>query len=520
MAMNGMLSVNYPSVYRSFTSNFGFSTGLVSWDTLQNTIDGFRAKTGGNLTEDSVAYLQNTTLRWSASDFHKRSLYLIARDIVTSVNGTTSGSSNATAATPSKAVNFVHGIEGYVEELQVPKANTFMTVLLVFSIILAAITAGILLFKIFLEIWALFGTFPTRLTSFRQRYWWLLAKTVTNLILLLYGVWVLYCIYQFKIGDSWAAKVLAGVTLFLFTAVLVGFTWRIYHLAHKYEKSEGDTSALFDNKETWQKYSLFYAGYKKSYWWLFIPAIIYMFTKSCIIAGADGHGLAQSAGQLVVEFLFLILILILRPYSLKSGNWINVIIQVVRVISVVCVLVFVDELGVSDEGKTVIGYVLIIVQSVLTALLAILIAVNAIAGCVRMNPHRKRRKEAGKSPVKASSPHKPTNRDPRETPPVRRRANRPLRTQHHAHVPADQIRHRGNGHRAACLRRRRPVGDAAYHQQDTQRPLQHSQHTRHPRTRPQRECLRGCATDRVRRRPEGRESDSSGGQGRGDEQGR
>jgi len=398
MAMNGMLSVSYPPIYRSFTSNFGFSTGLVSWTALQTRIDKFRANTGGNLTTDSVAYLQNSTLTWDSSDVGKRGLYLLARQITTNVNGTTStigtGDGNTTALDSPKTVNFVRGIQGYVEALQVPAASTFLTVLLVFSILLAAITASILLLKLILETWSLFGSgsFPKRLTSFRKRYWWLLAKTITNLILLLYGVWVLYCIYQFKIGDSWAARVLAGVTLALFTVVLLGFTWRIYHIAHKYPES----SKLYNDKSTWQKYSLFYSSYKEGYWWLFVPAIVYMFVKSCIIAGADGHGLVQSAGQLIVEVIYLVLLLWLRPFALKSGNWINVIIQVVRVISVVCVLVFVDELKISDQSKTITGVVLVVLQSVLTAVLAILIAVNAIIGCVRMNPHRRRRKEAGK----------------------------------------------------------------------------------------------------------------------------
>ena len=49
MAMNGMLSVNYPTVYRSFSKNFGFSTGLVPWNQLQMSIDSFRGATGGNL---------------------------------------------------------------------------------------------------------------------------------------------------------------------------------------------------------------------------------------------------------------------------------------------------------------------------------------------------------------------------------------------------------------------------------------------------------------------------------------
>lgn len=86
-----------------------------------------------------------------------------------------------------------------------------------------------------------------------------------------------------------------------------------------------------------------------------------------------------------------------RPYERRSGNVINIFIMAVRVISVVCILVFVEQLGISQTTKTVTGVVLIAVQSALTGALAILIAVNAIISCCKQNPHRKRRKEAGKN---------------------------------------------------------------------------------------------------------------------------
>lgn len=54
------------------------------------------------------------------------------------------------------------------------------------------------------------------------------------------------------------------------------------------------------------------------------------------------------------------------------------------------------ELGIPQTTQTITGVVLIAVQSVLTGLLAILIAVNAIIICCKENPHRKRRKEAEK----------------------------------------------------------------------------------------------------------------------------
>jgi hypothetical protein len=291
----------------------------------------------------------------------------------------------------------VQGIQGYVEQLTIPQANTFMTVLLIFAIVVAAIVVGILLFKVILEAWALFGKFPKALTTFRKEYWRVMAQTITTLILLLYGVWTLYCIYQFTHGDSWAAKLLAALTLGTFTLLLGFYTWKIWSIVQKFKKLEGNADALYENKETWKKYKLFYENYKRGYWWLFVPAIVYMFAKGCVLAAGDGHGMFQTIGQLVIEALMLFVLLWSRPYNSKSGNWINIVIQVVRVVSVVCILVFVEELGIAQTTKTITGVVLIVVQSALTVILAILIFVNSIISCCKENPHRKRRKAAEKN---------------------------------------------------------------------------------------------------------------------------
>lgn len=400
MATNGMLSVSYPSVYRSFTNNFAWSTGLIPWANMQNSIDNFRKATGGNLTHESYAYLTSLRESPSRTSSMKRGLDLMAdvsELLPRSVDFAQSSSTNSSSdgGGESSSLFSESGFKNFVEEAMIPSANVFMTVLLVFAIVVAIVVVGILLLKVILEIWALYGNFPKKLSTFRKDYWGLMARTITSMILVMYSIWVLYCVYQLRNGDSWAAKVLAAVTLAVFTSVLAFFAWRIIYMARKYKKAEGDATSLFDNKDTWRKYSLFYDAYKKDFWWLFVPIIIYALAKGCIIAGAQGHGMAQSAGQLVVEALLLILLLWNRPYVTKSSMWINITIQIVRVLSVACVLVFVEELGVSQTTKTVTGIALIAIQSTLTGLLAILIAVNAIIFCIRENPHAKRRKEAG-----------------------------------------------------------------------------------------------------------------------------
>lgn len=401
MAMNGMHTVNYPTIYRSFSKNFAFSTGLIPWAGMQKSIDSFRSHTGGNLTDDNYNFLKNTTLVYSdgstvatTTNMARRAFEFVVRDISTSVNGTGSGSSSSGSS--GKESHLVSGIQGYVEQLTIPQANTFMTVLLIFAIVVAVIVVGILLFKVILETWALFGSFPKSLTTFRKEYWRVLAQTITSLVLLLYGTWTLYCIFQFTHGDSWAAKLLAGVTLGAFTALLAFYTTRIWFIANKFKKLEGDSAALYENKETWKQYRLFYESYKKTYWWVFMPAIVYMFAKGCVLAAADGHGLTQTVGQLIIESLMLMLFIWSRPYNRRSGNWINIFIQIVRVASVVCILVFVEELGIAQTTKTITGVVLIAVQASLTVILAILIAANSIINCCRENPHRKRRKAADK----------------------------------------------------------------------------------------------------------------------------
>jgi len=397
MATNGMLSVSYPAVYTSFTKNFAWSTGLISWGGMQNSIDSFRKATGGNLTQDNYVYL--TSLSGSSSNSSsatKRSLNLMLRAVdllPRSMDSTDSSSSNSS----SSDLFSVTGIKHAAEEAMIPSANVFMTVLLIFAIVVAVVVVGILLLKIILEVWALYGNFPDKLSNFRKDYWGIMARTITNMILVLYSIWVLYCVYQLRNGDSWGAKLLAAVTLVVFTSVLAFFGWRIFYMARKYKQAEGDVASLYENKETWRKYSLFYDSYKKDYWWLFVPMIVYALAKGCIIAGAQGHGMAQGVGQLIVEALLLILLLWNRPYATKASMGINITIQVVRVLSVACVLVFVEELGVTQTTKTVTGIVLIVLQSTLTGVLAILIAVNAVIACVRENPHARRRKEAEKA---------------------------------------------------------------------------------------------------------------------------
>lgn len=51
VATTGLLSLDYPIIYESFTANFAWALGLIRIDEVQTSIDNLRNGTGGNLTQ-------------------------------------------------------------------------------------------------------------------------------------------------------------------------------------------------------------------------------------------------------------------------------------------------------------------------------------------------------------------------------------------------------------------------------------------------------------------------------------
>ncbi|RDW87967.1 hypothetical protein BP5796_03661 [Coleophoma crateriformis] len=400
VATTGMLSVNYPPLYRSFTEKFAFSTGLISWTKMQSSIDSFRSRTGGNITTANIIYLKNATLVFSGNndstdDVHISRSLLSTLKVVRDFSFGDAGNGTAGSIT-SGITRRVSGIKAYAEGAGIVQQNTFMTAFLVACVVSAAIAVGILLLKAILESWALCGKIPKSLVGFRKHYWGTTFRSITNLIYIFYGPWVGWSIFQFKTGDSWAATLLAAATLILFSSILICFAVVIIRTAQRYIKSQGSAAALFEEKRTWLKYSLFYNTYRKNYWWFFNVIIAYSFIRGFLLAALNGKGFAQTIAMLVIEALMLIITVLVRPHERKIENIVNITTRFCQTLTFAGVLIFVNELKVQKSTQTIMGFALVIFSVVTTAILVILLITSAFITCCANNPHRQRRKEAEK----------------------------------------------------------------------------------------------------------------------------
>lgn len=249
----------------------------------------------------------------------------------------------------------------------------------------------------------LYRKIPKSLAGFREHYWGTIFRFITNLIYTFYGPWVGWCIFQFRTGDSWAATLLAAVTLILFSSILICFAVAIIRTAKRYIQSQGSAAALFEEKRTWLNYSLFYNTYCKNYWWFFNVIIGYSFIRAFLLAALNGEGFAQTVSMLAVEALTLIITVIVRPHERKIENIVNVTTRFFQTLTFAGVLVFVNELKVQKSTQTVIGFVLVGFSLVTTAVLLILLIISTFIICCANNPHRQRRKETGTYTIEYSS---------------------------------------------------------------------------------------------------------------------
>ncbi|QNP96644.1 Flavin carrier protein 2 [Yarrowia lipolytica] len=418
IATAGMMSVNYPSVYSSFSQNVGWSVGIISWDGLQHQIDEFRNSTGGNLKKSSLTQLKQATLirqnqtngamyggsLMNNETITERMVQLFTREDTngTDTNGTATfsmgmgggGHTPTSNGEPQKTgVSLVQGLKAYVEELSIPSTNTFMTVLVWFCIIMAAAITLIMTVKLALEVYCRwYKPLGKDLENFRRRYWIHLGSTIVRVVLVLYGLGVLYCCFQFKQNDSWAATVLAAITLALMTLTLLALTARIFFLALYASREKGGLEYLFSHKPWIRKYGLFYDQFQVKYWWCFVVFIAASFGRNAFLALGYGHGMVQVVGQLVIDCIVFIFVCWVKPFNTKMGNWINIAIAVIRIISMVLILTFTVELNLTKISTTGTGLALIIVQAILFCSLTILIFANFIYGFVITRKLKKKKK--------------------------------------------------------------------------------------------------------------------------------
>lgn len=171
------------------------------------------------------------------------------------------------------------------------------------------------------------------LEKFRKAYWRFLATSMIRIILVIYRVWVLASLFQSQNGDSWGAKLLAGLTLGVFSLLIVFFTIRVILLARQARPLQGGMEELYTNRPWMRKYGVFYSEYKANSGGFSFQPLCFPSSSLFLLLLHSIMALLQAFGQLGCELLLFLLLLAGLPFDSKTSNILSCIIAVVGMIS-------------------------------------------------------------------------------------------------------------------------------------------------------------------------------------------
>ena len=463
---SGALSMNWPSVLVAFWSNYAWSAGIIYSKSMQNTISQFIGSNKGNTSAVGAAGTGDPNSHLGGGyDIHK----IYKRDsfpMVLYEPGPVKGSeytnitsrledrlSKRALADSSSGFSWYgspvqpglplpgnySGFAGTLSQQNIPASNAFMTGLLWFLALIAAVALMVVAFKFSLE-----GLSKTRLVKqdrlalFRAHYLRFTAFAVLRTMYIGFFAIVFLCLFQFAYLASPGPVAVACIIFLIFLIGLGGVAgyacfYRIkfgsytsepdrlnlekrrvmkvipwYGFSRASEVPRSNDKAYAGSIAWWRihptnnsnksihydedytmKFGWLASRFRRTRWWFFIPWLVYEFIRACFLAGASGSPMVQVFSLLAVEFLAFIGIIFARPFE---GQRLNVIVVYIlgfcKVATVALSAAFDTRWSIPRIPATVIGIIIIVIQGVLTIIVMIAVVVGAVSSYMSVMRNR------------------------------------------------------------------------------------------------------------------------------------
>ena len=415
----GLLHLNYPLAFSNFVQNFAWSFALFRSNSMQNSINSMRNKTGGHLDGNSYSDVQYINRKLSPYNFKSVNLNtvhtpaqlssLFAESPKAIAGQSLVSRAQLPSALYSNETNEINtGIPVYVNSLSIPPANAFTTIFFFFLTFIAiALVFHALLFAAVLICDRAAGERKVNWATRLRRMWWdycmgnalrvvslSLCKVASftadpQCLIWFLPIWI-FGFYQFKIGDSKLA-IFFAVLAILLTLVPLAVAFVLSFLRVRRPSSTAPTiSPLYTSYRWFHSVGMLYRPYRQRFhFFWFAPLVLAMIVRSAFIAFGPARAWAQVIGNIVVELIVLVLLIACRPHKDRKGDWLAPFLSLCRLIAFGLLIAFIPSLGVDAIVRTVIGIVEIAVFGIPTVLLFFGLIWNAGYGYLwRRHTHR------------------------------------------------------------------------------------------------------------------------------------
>ncbi|KAI9737916.1 MAG: hypothetical protein M1834_009286 [Cirrosporium novae-zelandiae] len=325
------------------------------------------------------------------------------------------------------------GFPGTLSEEGIPASNAFMTGFLWFLILVVCVAAAVVVFKGILEGMSRLKMIHShRFDIFRKHWLGYTGEAVLRICFIGFFMMMFLAIFQFAFEGIGAATAIAGIVFIIFLVGMVGVSfysiyYRIrggvpdrliierktkmkvipwYGFARESEKIDDDGQGpvagslpwwrshksntdpehldsetnIHENEDFQKKFGWLAARFRRTRWWFFAVWIIYEFVRACFHGAAVGHPMVQVFGLLIVEIIAFIAMITLKPFEASRLNALMVyLLGFSKVTTLALAAAFDIQFGLNRITTTVIGVVIIVIQSILVIAMLIAVVAGAIS---------------------------------------------------------------------------------------------------------------------------------------------
>lgn len=324
------------------------------------------------------------------------------------------------------------GFAGTLGQSSIPASNAFMTGLLWFLSLLACVATLMILLKIFVEALIRIRVIKTsRLNFYRDHWLGFTTAAILRTFFIAFFMMIFLSLFQFTLGGAKGVLAVAAIVFVIFFVGLMSIAaYALYYklrgekfvsgpdrlvVAHRkagpfpwfgtrLQSEPAEKSSLgrpittlpwwrahFSDVDSAQphvhddefyttKFGWLVSRFRRSKWWFFSFWLVYEFGRACFYGGAAGHALTQVFGLLAWEIIALIAIVSMKPFESNRLNLLMVyLLGFSKVVTVALSSAFDARFNLDRIMTTVIGFIIIIIQGILTVCLMIAIVLGAIS---------------------------------------------------------------------------------------------------------------------------------------------
>ncbi|EKM54392.1 uncharacterized protein PHACADRAFT_258203 [Phanerochaete carnosa HHB-10118-sp] len=393
---SALLGLNYPSVYRAYALNFAWAFGLFSQSgssSIQTSINNMRRLTGGTVDQsgsgDSAISLVNRKLspynniqslfaslpQVDLKSFVENNVTLPA--IQSHTPQVLADSSDVATVTQGSSNTLQAGIPIHVSLLGISTGNAFMTIFFV-TLILTAIVLFLLgtawLFTHALTHHTSWGnTRKNQLNSAIAHYPSFARAWLFRTALVCVTPVFIFAFYQWTLGDSWLADLLA---VLLLLNVLIAVSIPILLILRPTLVSRYFRTREIEDPAQSPSLMPFTSPLRQERLYFIIPLAVAILVKTLVVGFGEKHGMVQAIIILITEILLFGILLIRKPYRTRGADFFSGTLAVVRIVCAGLTIAFSISIGLNAIPRVAIGIVAAVIWSLAVLLVFFNVLVN------------------------------------------------------------------------------------------------------------------------------------------------